>query len=1169
MNESSSQKQSKSTKNLNSSPAKMSEQNSSRSSDAKIIVAGAADGDGGGSTKIQSGNVNDVNDNDVHVPSFGVGGLQQQPQPPSQLLPPSPLITSQSQPQPPPPSPLITSTSQPPSQLPSQPLPPSPLITSPAPPSSSPAHSQTRKRHARNRSRDGKFNLNSIGLGSGSGSMDLDRSIRSFNTLSSHGTNKTKRKGISTTTTTTITPTKLSANTSIASASASFGQGPGPSHSHGVGKDTKRRSSISAAGSLSAAASVTSAAIATSSEHGNSNATNAYSASANEHSHSHSNPPQSFLLNPKVKIPKMKESSQCQLFCAFYAEFDNIVGPKVCFQSPRHFLDHDIAISTEEAEQLLTREFHLGSDDDDDEDDDDEDDCDDEEESNEHKDNDVAPQNESNNREEPINDTIDGSMAAASKSNRRKKDGKEAREKPVIPSHSNSIFDSTCEYIITGNELTGQIISLSTHNMHIITRPTIIQDSKYERNSLLFSVGFVIRRKADPSPFRPLLERLATTLQSMEVESQFLSSPTTKPLIQEFLDVIVPSLNSPSSKCHLLLDGANALHMQYFPPPKAHAKPVPEYAVPVLLRPEYQLQNLSWDLTINWIIPYIDGIQYAKTIAGKSKVDEEMVLSCLRVLRHHNVLACIDIFRYSNVYESTLKAQQMLAGDMDGLLHEAFDFVANVSKPSTAHSVTSSNAYHSAGSSNGSGGNLTASYKTTGTIQSTDQPEGTAMTLLPPMDPASPSSYPPVNTLLKPQSISQCSSSYTNTPSGPGIYMVSNPPCNNSGTPSNKNSVHQSPSSLPPPMSASTSAQHRASHLIKEKQIMMAALAILYSSCQRNITIGEVWLNKAKQSRVYAPNDGVPHTVVDESLTANGRSKKGSSSRKKKTSSKIRSISMGSTSSAFTGIVGKIDWGEAFEFFNHRRFVTFGVIHGLIRRVHEFPIAIDKNVGGDKDEIEDNMNNTDASEDDEDVEDDENVVNEEEETLVFKNTHFTNRNQKPPAYMTMRRHKSFGQRTSVSPSFSPKFSPTISPQPQKNSDSLRTSLRASSPQLHSQYSPLSTSKGQQVQHIPPPQFSLGPNAVDGPAAASVASYSSTSSFNHPRTSASVQSISSVISLRSSKVVRKLANKIAESMDGTRSDDELCVIYQRNMKELKSLVKKNGKKEIISIYSTSK
>jgi len=153
-----------------------------------------------------------------------------------------------------------------------------------------------------------------------------------------------------------------------------------------------------------------------------------------------------------------------------------------------------------------------------------------------------------------------------------------------------TIFDSCSEYIITGSFVTGNIINLSTHHIHVLTRPTIIQDERYERNALLFCVGFVLRRTEDPRPFRPVLSKLAVTFREMEIEQQFLTSRSTRAQLQSHLDRILVSLNSfPKWECNLRLSSTSLLNLKLFHPPKLPAVPVPDYAVPILLRRDRQV----------------------------------------------------------------------------------------------------------------------------------------------------------------------------------------------------------------------------------------------------------------------------------------------------------------------------------------------------------------------------------------------------------------------------------------------------------------------------------------------------------------------------------------------------------------------------------------------------
>lgn len=74
----------------------------------------------------------------------------------------------------------------------------------------------------------------------------------------------------------------------------------------------------------------------------------------------------------------------------------------------------------------------------------------------------------------------------------------------------------------------------------------------------------------------------------------------------------------------------------------------------------------DWDLAINWVVMHIDGVANARQISKKSEVDMEMVRACLRVLKHHGVIALVDMFFYTNRYEFTERATAMLAGKEQG-----------------------------------------------------------------------------------------------------------------------------------------------------------------------------------------------------------------------------------------------------------------------------------------------------------------------------------------------------------------------------------------------------------------------------------------------------------------------------------------------------------------------
>ena len=342
--------------------------------------------------------------------------------------------------------------------------------------------------------------------------------------------------------------------------------------------------------------------------------------------HSRTDNPLSGIQYPHllVSTTTLKPISQCTVLACFYAEFDNTVGPKICYQYPPNFMsDLDIQSTTKQLEDALQSAlFESASN-----------------ENNEtvldtegvtadtqsstvntdlqHQDVDEAPSisssgetpRASGGRSLAVAESESVATATTSASSKAVVDGALKNSRPStgnnndtsasgdntssIESASSTIFDSCSEYIITGRELAGNIINVSTHNIHLLSRPTILVDEdNYERNTLLFSIGFVLRRKMDPQPYKAILSKLVLTIRDMEIESQFISQR--KEQMQSLLEGIVRSMNSynTNGECNILMGPADVLHFKLFRPPRPHVRPVNDYSVPILVRRDWLHQGV-------------------------------------------------------------------------------------------------------------------------------------------------------------------------------------------------------------------------------------------------------------------------------------------------------------------------------------------------------------------------------------------------------------------------------------------------------------------------------------------------------------------------------------------------------------------------------------------------
>ena len=269
------------------------------------------------------------------------------------------------------------------------------------------------------------------------------------------------------------------------------------------------------------------------------------------------------------------------------------------------------------------------------------------------------------------------------------------------------LFEAISDYSITGPQLSGHLITVLvpalgmlaspgtvSDDVQVVNFPIAISGSKYGRNALLFNVGLVLYKHAPAQLFTAALRKLSLMLRSMELESEFLSTPSKKAALSLLLPRLLQDLNA-SGECTLPLDSRNFLSLKLPAPADvllptadgsnnrskrisdkqaeycrtrhsshpggswylAHAMAnqrlipeVKEHHVPCLLVDPTQIQNIDWDITVQKIIYFIDGVKCAKEIALESKVDSNLCRASLRVLLWHGCLVLVDIFRYSNIY---------------------------------------------------------------------------------------------------------------------------------------------------------------------------------------------------------------------------------------------------------------------------------------------------------------------------------------------------------------------------------------------------------------------------------------------------------------------------------------------------------------------------------------
>lgn len=291
---------------------------------------------------------------------------------------------------------------------------------------------------------------------------------------------------------------------------------------------------------------------------------------------------------------------------------------------------------------------------------------------------------------------------------------------------------------------------------------------------------------------------------------------------------------------------------------------------------------------MKWVVLFIDGVNHARRIATKSDVDMEIVRACLRVLKHHGIIALVDMFFYSNRYEFTERATAMLAGKEPKLLQGALNYTTRLhqqrSESPTPFADTPDEHFAPSLSSSARYSEGFSRYRLEDGM-----------------------SFPPMKMELS-SSVHRVGATAQGTP--------------------------QVPTSR------------------REQNKMKLALAELYCSCNRNLAFADLIISKltaATPSRLDRPHRSGSHASNNSDhllKTSTEGDNHLQSSAESQLPSEVQSplivSSSDPNSSDSKNREHRIDWEEVFESIDHRRVASFGVVYGLLRRVHNFPLAMEE-----------------------------------------------------------------------------------------------------------------------------------------------------------------------------------------------------------------------------------
>ncbi|ORY68591.1 nitrogen permease regulator 2 [Pseudomassariella vexata] len=262
-------------------------------------------------------------------------------------------------------------------------------------------------------------------------------------------------------------------------------------------------------------------------------------------------------------------------------------------------------------------------------------------------------------------------------------------------------FDIIQEYIIPRKAFFNHFLTVNSpdNKYSILGFPVSIPHERYHRNEFIFNFGLVVEADADQIPYERLVRRLAVTFAEMERQGGYLSSEGKlndgRRPIESLLEIVKEDLNN-YGECMIPVDEANTLNMKLFPyhpsppPVRGWHVPVPKMKLTSILDP-------TWDLTLQKLVPHIDGVNDVRRIAWLADVSLPLTQTALQHLLYYDTILLLDMFFFGSCYAPRPGVHDFIE-NKDSLVDECAGYVCiNPTSPVPAATGPS-------GSSDGGGG---------------------------------------------------------------------------------------------------------------------------------------------------------------------------------------------------------------------------------------------------------------------------------------------------------------------------------------------------------------------------------------------------------------------------------------------------------------------------------
>ncbi|KAK6520072.1 Nitrogen permease regulator 2 [Arthrobotrys conoides] len=228
-------------------------------------------------------------------------------------------------------------------------------------------------------------------------------------------------------------------------------------------------------------------------------------------------------------------------------------------------------------------------------------------------------------------------------------------ENSVTPSSDNPSqppslfsFDEISDYIIPKQQLCDRLITFCRNRYRLLGYPICLEDDKYDRNEFIFNFVIVLDESEEFSSYKPVVKKLARLFKALEEQMGFLWNEVTRSSVYTLIEQVMEDLNS-YLECMIPINESNTINLKLFPaiPPPP---PVKAYHVPISTVRFESIMDSNWDLTMQRIIPFIDGVNSVRRISELADADYTLTKKCISELLYYGCIIIVDVFRFANIY---------------------------------------------------------------------------------------------------------------------------------------------------------------------------------------------------------------------------------------------------------------------------------------------------------------------------------------------------------------------------------------------------------------------------------------------------------------------------------------------------------------------------------------